>query len=95
MKSGIFAKQSAELLFIAHYPPGPVRTFAARLLNEVGCAVQTEHYIAGLAECSGCDHSDRERVINRAIDCRLIRAELLPWFKRGRTLYVPCLLAVA
>ncbi len=84
-----------ELLFIAHYPPGPVRTFAARLLNEVGCAVQTEDYIRGIAECSGCTCSDRERVINRAIDCRLIRADALEWYRRGRAVYVPCLLAVA
>jgi hypothetical protein len=80
-----------ELLFIAHYPPGPVRTFAARLLNEVGCAVQTEAYVAGIAECSGCEPGDRERVINRALDCGFIRATILEWHRRGKRAYVPCL----
>lgn len=83
-----------ELLFIAHYPPGPVRTFAARLLNEVGCAVQTEDYIAGVAECCGCSTADRERVITRAIDCGFLRADALQWAPRGKPRYIPCLFAV-
>lgn len=83
-----------ELPFIAHYPPGPVRTFAARLLNEVGCAVQTEAYITGIAECCGCEQEDKDRVINTAIACKLIKPELLMWRRREQTLYVPCLVGV-
>lgn len=83
-----------EYYFITHYPAGPIRLFATKLLNEVSCAVQEEAFIMKIADQCGIEPEDRERVINRAIDCKLIKPELLEFHRKGRTHYIPCLVGV-